>query len=194
VLIRLPIFQSGGHAALITAAVFLYLPLPFLWKSTHLSEYGISWGKGFRSLAETLLVAVVVLVPTYIVFFTMFSPISWIDALPRHPVRLILVQLLVVSFPEEFFFRAWLQTELEERWGRPWKLIGAPVGPGLIVAAVLFAATHCVVEPTVFRALVFFPGLLFGWMRARTSSVVYPTLLHLVCNLTFIYAQKVVAI
>jgi len=193
IVVRIPVLKTGGWAALATAALFLYVPLPFIWKSADPARYGLTWGKGARGLAETLLVAIAALVPFYTIFFLIFEPSNWAAALPAHAWRLILIQLLLISLPEEFFFRGWLQTELDDRWGRRWKLVGAEIGPGLIATAALFAIAHVAAQPTLFRALVFFPGLLFGWLRARTSSVAYPIILHTLCNLTFIAAQRIAA-
>ena len=184
--VRIPALQTGGRAALITAAVFLYFPLPFILRSKDFSRYGISWGTGWRGLAETVLVAVLILAPFYSIFFILYPPLSWVAVLPQHPWRLVFMQLLLVSLPEEFFFRAWLQTELGEIWKLRWKIPGAALGPAWIVTAAFFAAVHLAVNPKPSRALVFFPGLLFGWLQARTKSVIFPTILHAICNITFI--------
>ncbi|HXU01770.1 MAG TPA: CPBP family glutamic-type intramembrane protease, partial [Polyangia bacterium] len=53
----------------------------------------------------------------------------------------------------------------------------------LIVSSVLFAVSHVVVIPNPQRLAVFFPALLFGWMRARTGSIVPGALFHALCNI-----------
>jgi membrane protease YdiL (CAAX protease family) len=49
---------------------------------------------------------------------------------------------------------------------------------------VLFAVSHLAVIPNPLRLAVFFPALLFGWMRARTGSIAAAAVFHALCNLT----------
>ncbi len=187
---RIPFFKEGGINVIITAAALIYLPLPYVWKSGRPSRYGLIPGKTARNLLLTIGVAVAVLVPFYLVFFRFRPPVGWEGVFPDHPLRLIIVQFLIVAIPEEFFFRGWLQTELDDRSKIKWNIAGAKVGPGWVAANLLFALTHLAVYVNLTRAFVFFPGLLFGWLRARTGSVLYPAILHAVCNITFILALK----
>src|SRR5512139_3021254 len=54
----------------------------------------------------------------------------------------IIDQVLLIALPEEFFFRGYLQTQLDRVYGRPYELFGARWGVGMLVAAALFAACH----------------------------------------------------
>jgi membrane protease YdiL (CAAX protease family) len=92
-------------------------------------------------------------------------------------------QLVVVAIPEELFFRGYLLTRLEERWPSRRRLFGAPVGWALVVSSLLFALGHLVVVPNPQRLAVFFPALVFGWMRARTGSIAAGAAYHALCNL-----------
>jgi len=194
VAVRLPMLQLGGRAVILAAAVFLYLPLPFILKSGNIAQYGISWGAGLRGLFETALLAVLVLAPFYMAFFLIFPVVGFADILPNNFVRTLTIQLLVVALPEEFFFRGWLQTELDYIWSRSWKILGTDLGPGWILAAAFFAIVHITADPRPTRALVFFPGLLFGLLKSRTSSVIFPAIFHTVCNVTFVIALKAAGI
>jgi uncharacterized protein len=61
-------------------------------------------------------------------------------------------------------------------------VLGARLGPGFLATQALFALGHLVVlQP--WRVATFFPGLLFGWLRARTGSVAAPVLVHALANL-----------
>jgi membrane protease YdiL (CAAX protease family) len=92
-------------------------------------------------------------------------------------------QLLVIALPEEAFFRGYLQTALDGVWPPRWRLLGAAVGPSLLVTSVIFAVGHLLTEPNPSRLAVFFPSLLFGWMRARTGGIGASVLFHAACNL-----------
>jgi len=187
---RVPALRQAGIDIIVTAAALIYLPLPFIWKSGRPSHYGLVLGDIARNTVITMGVAAAVLVPFYLAFFRIRPPVGWDGLFPDHPLRLIIAQFLLVAVPEEFFFRGWLQAELDDRCAARWNLAGAKVGVGWIVANILFTLAHLAVHVSPARASVFFPGLLFGWLRARTGSVLYPALLHAICNITFIMALK----
>ena len=95
----------------------------------------------------------------------------------------IIIQLGLVALPEEWFFRGYLQARLDEQMGTPWRFLGTSVGPGLVLAALAFALLHPILLPGLHRLLVFFPALLFGWLRARTGNIGAAVLMHATCNL-----------
>ncbi|MBC8133043.1 MAG: CPBP family intramembrane metalloprotease [Deltaproteobacteria bacterium] len=92
-------------------------------------------------------------------------------------------QVLVIALPEEMFFRGYLLGRLEWRWPPERRFLGAPVGRALLVSAALFALGHFLVDFNPQRLAVFFPALVFGWMRARTGSIAPGTAFHALCNL-----------
>jgi membrane protease YdiL (CAAX protease family) len=93
-----------------------------------------------------------------------------------------LTQLLVVALPEELFYRGFMQTAWSRAPGRRVRVLGAELGPGFLATQALFAAGHLVVlQP--WRLGTFFPGLLFGWLRARTGGLAAPVLFHALSNL-----------
>lgn len=121
--------------------------------------------------------------------FVLGFRIYWHVHAPFHlrlPPRLIddgLGQVLVIALPEEAFYRGYLMTALDDAWGTPWKVAGARVGLGLLASSALFAIGHVLTEPNVQRLAVFFPALLFGWLRARTGGIGAALLFHALCNL-----------
>lgn len=102
-------------------------------------------------------------------------PADWLDRVSG--------QLLVVALPEEAFFRGYLQSALDARWPRRWKVLGAELGPGWLVSAVIFAVGHLLTVPQPGRLAVFFPALVFGWLRARTAGIGAGVAFHAACNL-----------
>jgi membrane protease YdiL (CAAX protease family) len=95
-------------------------------------------------------------------------------------------QLLVIALPEESFYRGYLQSRLDEVWTPRWRVLGARVGPGVLGAAAIFAIGHIATVPLPARLAVFFPALLFGWLRARTGGIGASVCLHAICN---VYSQ-----
>jgi uncharacterized protein len=54
--------------------------------------------------------------------------------------------------------------------------------PALVAQAALFAVVHLATEAHVEKLAVFFPGLLFGWMRARRGGIGASIALHALSN------------
>jgi membrane protease YdiL (CAAX protease family) len=91
-------------------------------------------------------------------------------------------QLILVALPEEWFFRGYLQKRLDEVWIPKWHILGTQLGWGWLASSLMFALGHLVHNPSPHRLAVFFPSLLFGWLRARTDSVLASTGYHAACN------------
>ena len=94
-----------------------------------------------------------------------------------------LTQVVVVAVPEELFFRGYLLARLEEAFPPRRRFLGGGVGLGLVLAAALFAVAHVLVDFDPRRLAVFFPGLLFGWMRSATGSILAGSVVHAASNL-----------
>jgi membrane protease YdiL (CAAX protease family) len=92
-------------------------------------------------------------------------------------------QLVVVAIPEEIFFRGYLLVRLERVWPPARRFLGAPVGKALLVSSALFALGHLAVIPNPQRLAVFFPALVFGWMRGKTGSIAAGATFHALCNI-----------
>lgn len=102
---------------------------------------------------------------------------------PLESLNTIFGQLLLVALPEEAFYRGFLQTRLDDAWTPRLRVLGASVGPGLLVASVIFALGHFLTIPSPARLAVFFPSLVFGWLRARTGGVGAGLAFHALCNI-----------
>jgi len=94
-----------------------------------------------------------------------------------------LVQLVVVALPEELFFRGFLLHLLEKAIPPKRRLWGGGIGWALIISAALFALVHVPKFGDPRSLATFFPGLLFGWMRSATGSILAGTLTHASSNL-----------
>lgn len=107
----------------------------------------------------------------------------------------VLTQLFFIALPEEYFYRGYLQTRLSEadklqRDGQEPAWLGFT--PAIFWTSVLFGLGHLLVPVGgalfVSRFSVFFPSLLFGWLRRRTQSIVAPMVYHACCNLMVLLA------
>lgn len=205
-----PLVEENQHG--VVALAFLYLPWlaarwsrrPFDHRAAGLHVQPL--GLGLRALALVLVVSWPIYLVGFFVFYgsvcgpalpealralaAPFAPLCrvWLGSagtlrLPPDFAWLALSQVVVVALPEELFFRGYLYTRLRERWPDRGRLLGAPVGPALWLTALLFALGHVLVDLDPRRMAVFFPGLLFGWLRARTGSLLAGVLYHALCNL-----------
>ncbi|HUJ79074.1 MAG TPA: CPBP family intramembrane glutamic endopeptidase [Nitrospiria bacterium] len=139
-----------------------------------------------RSLLFVSLIVLPVFGLVYLLYHSWWRDAVIVPLLPARWGPMALYQLVSAGFPEELFFRGYLQQRFDDAFGRPWRLFGASYGPGLLLANLLFAAGHFVVTGDVQRLAVFFPGLLFGWLLARTGALLDPALFHGLCNITLL--------
>jgi membrane protease YdiL (CAAX protease family) len=102
--------------------------------------------------------------------------------LAAHVGVLVAYHLFFVAIPEEFFYRGYVQTRLNEVSPRRFLVAGIPFGHGLWITALLFAFGHSLVEFHWWHFATFFPGLAFGLLRERTGGVLAGAFLHAACN------------
>jgi membrane protease YdiL (CAAX protease family) len=93
------------------------------------------------------------------------------------------VQLVVVALPEELFFRGMLLGFLEKRFPPKRRILGGGVGLALLLSACAFALIHLPKDGDPRALATFLPGLLFGWMRSATGSILASTLTHAGSNI-----------
>jgi membrane protease YdiL (CAAX protease family) len=104
----------------------------------------------------------------------------------------IVIHLGLVALPEEHFFRGYLLPRLDQLCGRPRRLFGVPIGWGLVLSSLAFALLHPILIPGPHRLLVFFPALLFGWLRAKSGKLGAPILVHAASNILLAIVSRMV--
>jgi len=102
--------------------------------------------------------------------------------LAAHIAVLVAYHLFFVAIPEEFFYRGYLQTRLNEIFPRRLLVAGVPFGHALWITAIFFAFGHSLVEFHWWHFATFFPGLAFGLLREKTGGVIAGAFLHAACN------------
>jgi membrane protease YdiL (CAAX protease family) len=138
-----------------------------------------------RAVVWSLVLTAIIAVPYYCAWRFWWQPhLTFSLAMrPIDAVDEILGQVLVIALPEEAFYRGYLQSRLDEVWAPRWTVFGARVGPGLVATALIFAAGHLATVQVPARLAVFFPAILFGWLRARTGGIGASVCFHATCNL-----------
>jgi membrane protease YdiL (CAAX protease family) len=94
----------------------------------------------------------------------------------------ILWQLVFGGFGEELFYRGYIQSTVNEEYGRPWSVEGVAFGPGLLVSSALYGLDRALntVRPlegvyTVSWSWGFFAftvGIFYGFIREHTGDIV----------------------
>lgn len=115
-------------------------------------------------------VSLIILAPVCAWFLTRqaFRPLS---------LHVVAEQLFLVSFPEEVFFRGFLQDTL----GNNLK--------GVVVVSLMFSLSHTpslLFGGDIYALLTFFPSLVMGLLYMRTSNVLPSTVFHFLSNVVFL--------
>lgn len=175
------------YRSLIFAAVLLYIPL-YIGHRHRKSLVFVETSAGhiLRSLG-TLLVWMVIIFLPYALGVHLWAKMFWgahafqLASLP--PLNLILSQVLVIALPEETFFRGYVQTRFQQVIKPRWRIFGAHLGWGWILTSVIFALAHSLISYQWWHFAIFFPSLLFGFLREKTDGLVAPILCHAFSNL-----------
>lgn len=141
-----------------------------------------------RAGAFAALAALLIFPPFWLGFLLWNDPRNGFVAAPAPALNdQILGQLFGVAFPEEVFFRGYLQSALDRAW--PVSTVFS-LSPGILVSSAVFALGHFLTEPRPERLAVFFPSLVFGILRKKSGGVGAPIAFHAACNLFAAYLAE----
>lgn len=109
-------------------------------------------------------------------------PFGYILSLAGRPFELIelnglLFQLLAVSFPEEVYFRGFLQ----DRFGNNIR--------GIVIVSLLFSFIHLprlIFLGDIYSVMTFFPSLVMGYLYMRTGNILPSIIFHFAANVVFL--------
>jgi len=200
----------GRNLGALVAVVFLYLPVYYGWRRKEdLVDYGFRRdpvGKGLLIGFGVPLLIFPIFAFGFVYFYDVVCRAGqplWMRQLampgtcPRFRgwsgikapaidldlLELAFVQVVVIALPEELFFRGFIHRLLEQAMPPKRRLWGGGIGWALVLSSALFAAGHLCAGLDPRRLAVFFPGLLFGWMRSATGSILAGTIAHAASNL-----------
>lgn len=116
-----------------------------------------------------LLISAVILVPLLFAFPAFFT-------VRKTAFSALVIQLLAVSFPEEVYFRGFLQDALRNDL------------MGVLIVSLMFCAAH--IPALLFRGeisapMTFFPSLVMGFLYMKTRNVLPSTIFHFLSNVVF---------
>lgn len=181
---------SSASRQSLALVIWIYIPTTVIFlRGRNLEHFGITL-KGWKtSLREVGVVSLTVL-PPFVVTFYLFE-----IYMRSAPLRLTISETIVArtvfltlftSLPEEYFFRGYLQTELNSLLGKTHSVQGVNLGFGLILSALAFALVHALFGAGWPGLLTLFPALIFGWLREKTGGILAPTLFHGLCDAVYV--------
>jgi uncharacterized protein len=195
-----PFVGLGDYSALAVACSFLGATwwLVLRYDSEIIEAHGLALGgillpesidprrvlrSGLRALVVASVMLVVVAIPFWFGYRAWFSRGAFSFARTVPNVDAVLGQLFVIALPEEAFYRGWLQTRLDARFGKEVRVLGLPLTGGIVLTSAIFAVGHFLTIPNPARLAVFFPSLLFGALRRREGGIGAAFVFHAMCNL-----------
>ena len=209
--VTLPAVGHLGSA--LVAVLFLYAPVVAAWRrGEDLDDYGFHAAPVARGLTIAG-ASIAVIFPVFALGYFAFYEIACNSGLLEHLVpqhmcnrygglfalhapavvwnpftkdsftEFALVQWLVVALPEELFFRGFLLRLLEQRFPPKRRVLGGGIGWALVLSSAAFAVVHLPKDGDPRALAVFVPGLLFGWMRSATGSILAGTITHGASNI-----------
>lgn len=197
---------SDDGVSIVKSLALVYLPLGWmLWGRRDLDRYALTFEGWRSSLALFVIVSVVTLVPFWtanhlwetVALDRRFSFLGGTSrteaaelALAWGWVTLLAGEVLAVALPEEVFYRGYFQTRIGEVLRAKRRILGAEVGWELPITALVFVAGHLAVRPAAWQLAIFFPALVFGWLRIRSGSLLAPVLYHALCNVGMYVLQR----
>jgi hypothetical protein len=180
--------------SLLLPVFFLYAPILLAYLTDRdLDRLGLGRGPAGRGAADLALFGLVIL-PLFLLGFFVLMKFGFGRSFVLNRSSglggALLWNTLGVALPEEVFFRGFLQERLDRLFPPRLGFLKARIGPGIFIAAAVFAAAHYLMIPRASRLLVFFPGLLFGLLRARAGSVLPGVFAHGLANAAFQFLQE----
>lgn len=157
------------------------------------------FGLSRRGLGKSLKWALIIcalIFPPYILGYCWYATelkgmrFDAVSILPNTPL-LLLQHIFLVGLPEEFFYRGFIQRELDRIYPKTWfRFVGVEIGPAFFFASALFALGHLALLPASFRLAVFFPSLMFGWLYKKTGNIGGGMLIHGLSNVLLFNLQN----
>jgi membrane protease YdiL (CAAX protease family) len=218
--VKLPAIGHLGSALI--AVVFIYTPVLVAWRRKEdLDDYGFHWEPVRRGLV-TAAAAIALVFPLFVAGYLAFYEVACDSDLLAHLVprgmcarygglealhapelaltasagvlsaEFVAVQLVVVALPEELFFRGMLLGLLERRFPPARRVLGGGIGLALVLSSLAFAMVHLPKDGDPRALATFFSGLMFGWMRSATGSILASTLTHAAANILIRFLELAV--
>ncbi len=155
-LLLMAAFTANTPYQYLLVLYLLFIPFfsPYLVRNTFSSSFT---GKLFGISTLKLILICIAL----IIAILLIHPDLWLYGIST---------LLLVAWPEEWFFRAYLQRKLGNHLA------------AIIAVSLVFSITHGLATSWWLAGLVFVPSLIFGFVYQKSGSLLLVILLHTLAN------------
>lgn len=174
----------GRYGSTAVPILLIYIPI-FIsgWRKHPLALKGDGWKSGVISFVAWSLI----IFPIFVIAAHFWQRFIYNEG-PFHlaappAASFWLAQLVAAALPEEIFFRGYLQTCLDKFFIARWNIFGVRLGWAWPLTALIFAFAHSVITYRWWHFAIFFPALVFGYLRERTGGIIAPTLFHASSNI-----------
>lgn len=116
------------------------------------------------------------------------GPVRAASSTAGKAVLVFLTYALFIGFGEEILYRGYMQSRLNEVFGRPFRYLGVSFGWGVLITNLLFGLMHVGIQRWILGMPVdvtlawgfwtVFGGLVLSLVREKTGSILAPALLH----------------
>ncbi len=175
------VFDLTAYSSLIGAGLMLCIPSIIDHKNADSLKFNL---RGFLTGA----VVSIVILSTYVGFLQLFC-LYWGKTVrfTEPNLLLMLTHLIVYAFPEEFFFRGYMQRKM----GSGWRAI--------VTTSFFFAMAHLIViclfssngNVCIQNILTFFPSIVMGYLYMRTGTLWSSVFFHFAANIVYISVRMV---
>ena len=185
----------GFHEAILALVpcLFIYAPVALChFRGVDSYDYPLwvprltdfrAWGRALWTATKFFALLLVPWLLIYHLAQTFFVGNGLQPNFPEGFGQLVAFHVFFVAIPEEFFYRGYFQTRLNEVCEKKAVFGGTQYGPSLWITSLFFAFGHSLVMVQWWHFSIFFPGLLFGYLRERTGGVLAAAFLHALCNI-----------
>lgn len=192
VIVSIRIIESvswlSGVAGALVAIALVYPPVLASWRDQEALGYWHLNGEVVRDALRWFFIAAGIVFPIALFANHFYQKIVFgaayaLSLKPSAPWgAYVLSQLVLVAFPEEFFFRGFIQEQFSARFAGGRKIFGASFGSAQLMASGLFALSHSLIAFRWWHAFIFFPSLVFAWLKEKTGTIWAGALFHATCN------------
>ncbi len=164
-------FLKTDYIYLISALIMILIPYALMGRVE-----GLDWN--YRAIFKGLVISVVILMFYAFILVVIFKRSINFGALS---IPFVLTQLIIVAYPEEVFFRGYLQSKIGNNMR------------GIIIVSVLFAIGHlctmCLPDGfnnifCLLNVLTFFPSVIMGYLYFATGNLWTSIIFHFLGNIT----------
>jgi membrane protease YdiL (CAAX protease family) len=179
------------YSGIIFALLFIYVPILVMWKRGRSIDFLDDSVAGYLKSIGLFSVVSLIVFPPFILcahlwqVFVLGNTFVGVH-IPDDILTIVAYQVLLIALPEEFFFRGYCQSLIKRYFDSPWKILGVKLGFWWIALALFFAFAHSFVMIQWWHFSIFFPALLFSYLRERRGTITASILFHALSNIVMI--------